>query len=410
MDADPEPTTARATTPTVRGVLRRGSFWTVFAFLLLLVVVLGVLLRGAGGAIGGVLEADNPAPRGGMAVAEVLESRGIDVRTAGTLEEARDAVADAADTTVLFYDADGLLADDRLDQVGDLADDLVLVDPDFTALAELAPGVLLAGGAGTDTAIAAGCALPVASAARTLPAEDTGTYRVDDATLGDDARVDTCFGVADEAFALVRVESGGRSVTVVDGDPLLTNDGVIERGSAALALGLLGSSNTLVWYIPTLGDVEITGPPPLGELTPGWVTPLILLALVVTLAAAIWRGRRFGPLVIENLPVIVRASETVEGRARLYGRVSARGRALDALRIGTISRIATALRLARTASVDEVVAACAAATGMQPADVHAVLIGELPRTDRDLVSLSDRLSTLEAAVKSAVDPTGSRPT
>ncbi len=36
------------------------------------------------------------------------------------------------------------------------------------------------------------------------------------------------------------------------------------------------------------------------------------------IAAAFWRGRRFGPLVVENLPVTVRASETMLGRARLY--------------------------------------------------------------------------------------------
>ena len=46
--------------------------------------------------------------------------------------------------------------------------------------------------------------------------------------------------------------------------------------------------------------------------------PVIVLLLTAGLAAAIWRGRRFGPLVPERLPVTVRAAETTEGRARLY--------------------------------------------------------------------------------------------
>ena len=67
----------------------------------------------------------------------------------------------------------------------------------------------------------------------------------------------------------------------------------------------------------------------------------MILLLLVFLAAAFWRGRRLGPLVVENLPVVVRASETMEGRARLYQKSSARLHALDALRIGAIQRLAT---------------------------------------------------------------------
>ena len=52
------------------------------------------------------------------------------------------------------------------------------------------------------------------------------------------------------------------------------------------------------------------------------------LWLVVVLVA-LWKGRRLGPLVAEQLPVVVRASETVEGRGRLYRSRRARDRAAD---------------------------------------------------------------------------------
>ncbi|WP_281534104.1 hypothetical protein [Cryobacterium breve] len=136
-------------------------------------------------------------------------------------------------------------------------------------------------------------------------------------------------------------------------------------------------------------------------MTPGWVTPTILLLAVVFLAAAVWQGRRLGPLVAENLPVTVRASETMEGRARLYARGNARLRALDSLRVATVQRLAARVGLSRLASLDDVVLAVSALTGRAPAEVRFVLVDGVPATDRDLVAQSDRLQDLERAVIAA---------
>ena len=63
------------------------------------------------------------------------------------------------------------------------------------------------------------------------------------------------------------------------------------------------------------------------------------------LLVALWRGRRIGPLVAEELPVVVRASETVEGRGRLYRSRRARDRAAQALRTATLQRMLPRLGL-----------------------------------------------------------------
>jgi hypothetical protein len=130
------------------------------------------------------------------------------------------------------------------------------------------------------------------------------------------------------------------------------------------------------------------------------------MLLLAGVAAGIWRGRRFGPIVVENLPVVVRASETMEGRARLYSRARARLRALDALRIGTVERLARAVGLPRTATIDEVVNASAALTGRDRSSVSALLLDAVPTNDSELVRLSDELLTLEAEV-AATRPTDS---
>jgi hypothetical protein len=108
--------------------------------------------------------------------------------------------------------------------------------------------------------------------------------------------------------------------------------------------------------------------------------------------------------VVENLPVTVRANETMLGRARLYERSSSRLRAVDALRIGTIRRLAALSGLPRVASLDEVIVAVAGRTGRSIAAVRGVLVDDIPATDRDLMRLSDTLSELETALTRAVRP------
>ncbi|MFP3821739.1 hypothetical protein SB658_23880, partial [Bacillus sp. SIMBA_008] len=91
----------------------------------------------------------------------------------------------------------------------------------------------------------------------------------------------------------------------------------------------------------SFGDTDIEGQSPdtLGSLTPPWVTPVILLLLAAGVAAAIWRGQRFGPLVAETLPVTVRASETMHGRARLTAKAGDAPHAGQALRDGAQRRL-----------------------------------------------------------------------
>uniref|UniRef100_UPI0005B9B5B2 DUF4350 domain-containing protein n=1 Tax=Clavibacter michiganensis TaxID=28447 RepID=UPI0005B9B5B2 len=331
--------------------------------------------------------------------------RGVDVTLATTLAEARAAVGDADDATLVLGPTSDRLDDDRLAEVGRLSTRTVLLAPDFRTLRAIAPDVAAGGAAeSADRALDARCALPAARAAGSVP-DDAPVFR----HVGDDASTAvTCFpDDTGEAYALLEVPSAvapGGTVTVLGADPILTNDRIAEQGSAALALGVFGERPRLVWYTPSPDDAATDAPPTLGELTPGWVTPAILLIGAAALAAAVWRGRRFGPLVVERLPVVVRADETAEGRARLYQRADAREHALDALRVGTVDRIAATLALGRLASVDDVVAASAAALAEDPGAIRDLLLDARPRTDRDLVDLAERLAALERRVARAADP------
>jgi hypothetical protein len=124
----------------------------------------------------------------------------------------------------------------------------------------------------------------------------------------------------------------------------------------------------------------------------------IQLAVAVVLAA-IWRSRRLGPLVPEPLPVVVRASETVEGHAGLYRSRRARGRAAAALRTAMLDRTRPALGLPQDAGAADVVAAFSARSGSGPDRIEAMLFGPAPRDDAALVALADNLDALEREVR-----------
>lgn len=403
--APPGPATrvdsARSSNPTVRAALRRWAFWLVAGAGAVVVALVAALFAGAAGTAGPPLGADNPAPAGAMAVVEVLRQQGVTVVPVGTLAQAGDATANAGDATLFVTDASGYLGADQLAELTGLARHTVVADPDFAAVQAMAPGVGF-GGVSTADALTADCSVPAAARAETISPGGK--------TLGLPAQAagyTGCFPSGQATFAVIERVTGDRTLTLVADTAVFANETIVDHGNAALALNLLGADDTLVWYLPTLADVPATGPPSLGALTPGWVTPVLLLLVVVTAAAMVWRGRRFGPLVAENLPVVVRNSETMAGRARLYARGNARLRAIDALRIGAVARIAESAGLPRTAPLEQVIRTVAHLTGRSPERVRAVLVDESPAGDAAMMALSDAIADLEDATALAARPPGS---
>ncbi|AYG04301.1 DUF4350 domain-containing protein [Gryllotalpicola protaetiae] len=221
---------------------------------------------------------------------------------------------------------------------------------------------------------------------------------------GDDRLAERTVLIAPPKGMADALRAAGRDVAVIRTASVLENQHIAEGGNAGEAIRLLGGTRVLVWYTPGLSDLGVTAPKTIADLTPPWVTPLIVLAALIVAAAAAWRGRRFGALVIEDLPVVVRASEALEGRARLYQRSDARLTALDAVRMGAVGRLATRLGLGPGAAVTDVCAAVAARLRLDPAGVRGTLLDAEPRTDAELMELTRRVAALEASVTGSNQP------
>ena len=392
------PAAAPAVTPTLRAHLRRRRAWFIIAGALVLGAVVLLIVQGGVRAPGPPLGAGNPGPAGSKALVEVLRAQGVTVTEAATVSEAIDGAR--AGAAIFLYDEFGVLGD-RLDDLAAAADRLVVAEPGFSALERLAPGVRLAGAA-TGPLDDVACDLPAAERAGTL-SDGQRLLTIDDAATADGWT--GCFRDDDLGFAVASGPgAGGGELVLVAATTVFTNERIDEEGNAALALGLLGTSDELVWYLPSPVDADETAAPTIADLTPGWVSPVMVLAIVVAVVAGVWRGRRFGPLVVERLPVQVPAGETSEGRARLYARSGARTHALDQLRIGAIERLAALLRLPRPAHTTAVVEAASTATGRDAASVAHLLIAADPVHDREFVDLAVELDRLELDVRRSIRP------
>ncbi|MFC9063080.1 DUF4350 domain-containing protein, partial [Streptomyces sp. NPDC057074] len=117
--------------------------------------------------------------------------------------------------------------------------------------------------------------------------------------------------------------------------------------------------------------------------------------------AALWRARRLGPLVPERLPVAIRASETVEGRARLYRKANARDRAAAALRSATRTRLAplVGVPVSQAHAPESLLPALSAHLHGDGQSLHALLFGPPPGDDTALIALADQLDALESEVR-----------
>lgn len=331
------------------------------------------------------LSATNPDPDGARAAAQILGEHGVQVTEVSTTDA---ALADARpDATLLITGADQLRPE-QLRALSEVPADVVLIGLGYGDVSELTDRFQVEGGGAQDT-YPAECANEHAQAAEGLSTAGP--------SLTTDPDVEGCFPL-DAAGAVAFgtwTEDDGQTWSVLPNPHPLTNAGLDEAGNAALVLRILGQHEHLTWYVPDSNDDFGMGDDATPSLVPGVVAVQVLIALV---AFAYWRGRRLGRVVVEPLPVIVRATETTRGRGRLYRRGRAYQHAAAALRAGTISRIATRVGLPRTASGPEVVEALSRATGRPPEAIDSLLYGPPPTDDASLVTLTQALDTLEREV------------
>ena len=386
--------------PRARGWRRR---WVLVAVLAAAVIAVAFLFvsQGPGPASSAPLDPRNPTANGAQALARVLDSQGVRVVVARGEAELERAGVDA-DTTVVVTRTAPLAESTTkgLARLASRAERLVLVAPDRGVLRYLAPEVTVT---------------EARRAAQDLVATDCGTSDVKPGETLSRSQVEYTSSLADAACfthdgASVYLSLARRGVTppmvLLGSTSMPANDQITDASNAAVMLRALGHSGRVVWYVPSREDVPAGDDAGLGSLVPRWLGPVLALGGFAFLGLVLWRGRRFGRLVPEPLPVVVRAVETTESRGRLYRRARDASRAGATLQGATRTRLADYLGLPRpnpsisSRGADQaLVSAVSAATGRQVGEVGALLLGPSPTRDDHLLGLAAELAALEKEVR-----------
>ena len=387
--------------PRLRTRVWRGRFW--WSLGLIFAALVAAVLASTPTKDAALLSLNNPGDDGARATGEILRGRGLDVRQITRLGAAR--IATPPDTTLAIA-LPSQLIDYQVESVLTYPGNIVFIGVSPELLAAIDPGLRSAETPDT-TLRGAGCSDPDATAAGRV---SSGGSEID-ATGLDGAEV--CFRGAPGVGPFAVLERDGRTITLLSDATLPMNGNLTDYGNAALVFRSLGKHPNLVWYLgnpldtSTLTYAHSSGAgsgnggdgvePSADFLPPGTGTALYALAIAV-LIAAVWRGRRMGPLVTEALPVVVPSSETTRGRARLYRRARAYGRASASLRAAAAERMGRRLGVPRGGDAATLIRAVARATGREPVAVERLVYGPPPGGEHAMMDLVQELDTLERQV------------
>lgn len=400
-------TAAESLTPDARQWWQRHQRWIWGALILLLVGAVTIATYGGLSLNSSrALDPSSPAPGGAKGLVSVINNHGVDFTHAETLAEFDTALAADGTKTLVIEDPYYTLDDKDWADFANLGVDRIVVlsasFPSQSLSEEVATPEGNYGPRNDAEGNVVNDAMPGTFEAGTCP----GTFGENAPTItnlggrefvpvGDAAG---CYPVRD-GFALVIGHVNDLEVAVLGAQQNLANDQILFDANAAMAIQLLGSHDQLIWYTVDPADYSEDGGPSFGSYIPQWLLPAQVLLYLAGVATIFWRGRRFGPLVTERLPVTVPGNETLEGRARLYDTGNARLRALDSIRVGTISRLADLSGVGSGASTEEVIAAAAGLAGVPREHAHRVLLAGEPQTDRELVDLANAAAELERRVR-----------
>ncbi|EME57406.1 DUF4350 domain-containing protein [Amycolatopsis decaplanina] len=367
--------------PDARRIWRGVRLPLAVVLLIVLTGTLLVLFRGE--QTTGALEPGSYEPGGSRALATLLEREGVKITTVRSAAEAKGF---AAGTTVLITQP-AYVPKSTFAEIRRNAEHVVLVRPSSGTVEEVLPGVRVTGQVETESRVP-DCQAedPVAAGSATMGGLKYSATQ---------PRARECYG-----GSYLEVPGPQGTVTVLGAPAPLTNEWLADEGNAALAMRLLGKHQRLVWYLPTAADSSLeTEKKPLSELIPAGWSYAALQAGVAVVLLALWRSRRLGPVVAEPIPVVVRAAEATEGRARLYRKAKAAAHAGEILREAARARLRPLLGLTRDVEPAALVESVAARTGRAPAEIGALLYGDPPADDAALVRLADGLDVVEREVE-----------
>lgn len=380
--SSPAKPASAATSPSSRGILRRYRW--LFLPVLGLVAMALMLMNFHTETDKIPLSPYNSSYSGTMALSEILRAHGVRVATA----DYHDLSPEAAEGTLIVVFDTNALTDGGLKQLFNSGLDTAFLGT-WNQKGRFRPYVLASSEPVAISSLPT-CSLPWARAAQNLSPMVSSVQPLQAEAVG-------CFPAASgENYGYVRVKGeGGQFLHFIADPSILTNGKIGQEGNAAFALGLMSRYERVLFVNGDTFYAGITADSRMVEETPqvgAAILALLLLAVVVYGLAA---GRRLGPVVSENLPVVVRSSETIHGRGRLYLRGRAYPQVVKALRRAAARRIGQRLGLVRGAGREIFIMRLSEATAIPRSQIEQAFYGPVEDTAADLERLVKALDNIE---------------
>lgn len=379
---------APTATPRISEALHQ-SRWIVGGFVLLVIssLIFGLLSRPTDT---NPLSPNNPGPRGAMALAQVLQQKGVNVRNIYTTRD----VAQLGEDDLLVVTGVADLTDKHISSLMKSPRTNLLFLGTFAQTNRLEP-YAVAVGESTPDGVAPRCKLPAAFEAGPLHGSrgSLKPLRTPEAA---------CYQVAPEKYAYLQFQRpGGLRVSFLADAAAAENREITQNSQAAFLLNLMLPAKNVGWIVGSTFQLPSGHDAGSGtaDVIPPAMTRALILFFVALLVLALAKGRRLGRVITEVVPVVVHGAETVYGRARMYRIHGAFETAARHARGFTARRLGERLHLARGISAEQLCERVAELTGMPESRVHEALAGFPPRTGAELVNLLKNLNSLVETTK-----------
>lgn len=340
---------------------------------------------------------------GASAASNLIADQGVDVTASYDVAKATQLLQ--ADSTFVVANPDLVSAEQWRAILARAPADLVVLSSENSAVEALSSPVTVSTALEISQELDPGCTDPDALRAGSMTIalfEPTLALKTAPRYVSTSEAVTTCYADPTSSAGgagYARYTQGATEVHLFAGG--LQNAHLDLDGNASFSMALLGRHRQLVWLTAqqenpgaASGQMGPDGKPilvlPKGW---GWAATMGVFTLIVV---AVWRGRRLGPILEENLPVRVRASETVEGHGRLYFRNDARPRAAEILRSATLTRLRAQFG---QSDPQALVSLITDRVGAPEDQITNLLFGAPPGTDAELIGLQDSLQHLETEVR-----------
>ncbi|MDO4665771.1 MAG: hypothetical protein Q4A71_06185 [Actinomycetaceae bacterium] len=290
------------------------------------------------------LDPENPHPPGAKALAVVLARHGISIQIAHNESQLKELVEKPGKKTLFFTGNSYYYGNGHSHIIPHLVKQV-----DRLVYANLDTPALESNGLNLDVVPVGGAVAAKAACPHTVFGKAKKTSPNDWAFSPDTALKIPYIPCLDDGYGLAgavyRPASSGTPETIVVASGLIfQNSTIAEDDNAAAALSLLSAHPTLIWYVPS-SAATITTVDEEKSLWPQWYPQALLLAEVGIVLFLLAKGRRFGRLAKEPLPVVVKATETTKSLGALYEKSGDRKRALGKLQAQTRTELEKLLSL-----------------------------------------------------------------